>query len=58
MANHRIYQELVNRNEVLKTMLVYHLQKGFGKFGWTVNGTRLLGRSSGNYPGATEHLKR
>ena len=58
MANHRIYQELVYRNEVLKTMVVYHLQKGSGKSGWKVNGTRLLGCSSGNYPGATEHLKR
>ena len=43
MANHRIYQELVYRNEVLKTMVVYHLQTVSGKYGWKVNGTRLFG---------------
>ena len=29
-----------------------------GKSGWKVDGTRLFGRSSGKFPGATERLKR
>ena len=43
MANHRVYQELVYRNEVLKTMVIYHLQTVSGKSGQKVNGTRLFG---------------
>ena len=38
--------------------LVYHLQKDSGKYGLKVNETRLFGRSSGKFPGATEHLER
>ena len=33
-------------------------KKVSGKPGWKVNGTRLLGQSSGKSPGAKEQLKR
>ena len=34
------------------------LKKSFQKIGSKVDGTRLFSRSSGKFPGATEHLKR
>ena len=41
-----------------QTVVVYYLRKRPGKTGRKVKEHDFLGRSSGKFPGATEHLKR
>ena len=40
------------------TMVVYHLQKKSGNFGWNVNGKANLVFPNGKFPGKTGFLER
>ena len=44
------------RSSPSERLVVDYFQKVSGKLGWKVNGTRHLGRSSGKFPRATEHI--
>ena len=50
--------QVSSRSLLHKELVVYHLQKVSGKFGWKINGTVFSRRSSEEFPWAREHVER